>query len=81
MNTNKTQNLLTKFFYLGNNLHFQILVLTEIDWVIYDEYDNYGEYLKAFNEIQNALVGETKVVKMTEKNKNLETAFANVAWF
>ena len=79
MNTNKTQNLLTKFFYLGNNLHFQILVLTEIDWVIYDEYDNYREYLKAFNEIQNALVVETKVVKMTEKNKNLETAFANVA--
>ena len=79
MNTNKTQNLLTKFFYLGNNLHFQILVLTEIDWVIYDEYDNYAEYLKAFNEIQNALVVETKVVKMTEKNKNLETAFANVA--
>ena len=79
MNTNKTQNLLTKFFYIGNNLHFQILVLTEIDWVIYDEYDNYSEYLKAFNEIQNALVVETKVVKMTEKNKNLETAFANVA--
>ena len=79
MNTNKTQNLLTKFFYLGNNLHFQILVLTEIDWVIYDEYDNYAEYLKAFKEIQNALVVETKVVKMTEKNKNLETAFANVA--
>jgi hypothetical protein len=24
---------------------------------------------------------ETKVIKLTEKNKNLETSFANVAWF
>ena len=81
MNTNKNQNLLTKFFYIGNNLHFQILVLTEIDWVIYDEYDDYNEYKKAFDDIQQALNVETKVVKMTEKNTNLETSFANVAWF
>lgn len=79
MKTQKTQSLLTKFFYCGNHLHFQILIQTETDCVVYDEYSDYGAYKIAFDQIQQALSNETKIVKLAEKNKNLETAFANVA--
>jgi hypothetical protein len=47
--------------------------------MIYDEYSDYGAYKSAFDQIQQALSTETKVIKLTEKNKNLETSFANVA--
>ena len=79
MKKQETQCLLTKFFYRGNHLHFQILVQTETDWMVYDEYSDYGAYKSAFDQIQQALSTETKVIKLTEKNKNLETSFANVA--
>lgn len=79
MKTHETQCLLTKFFYRGNHLHFQILVQTETDWMIYDEYSDYAAYKAAFDQIQQALSTETKVIKMPEKNTNLEMAFANVA--
>ena len=79
MKTQEAQSLLTKFFYSGNHLHFQILIQTENDLVLHGEYSDYGLYKTAFDMIQFNLKNEIRVLSLAEKNTRLETAFANVA--
>ena len=81
MTKQEAQSLLTKFFYIGNHLHFQILVQTESDMFIYGEYNDYGVYKKAFDILQTNLKNEIKIMNVSEKNVALECVFANVAWF
>ena len=81
MKTQEAQSLLTKFFYNGNHLNFQILIQTENDLVLFGEYSDYGLYKTAFDMIQFSLKNETKIFSLSEKNSILETAFAKVAWF
>ena len=81
MKTHEAQSLLTKFFYNDNHLHFQILIQTENDLVLYGEYSDYGLYKTAFDMIKFKLNNATKIINLAEKNSINETAFAKVAWF
>ena len=75
----ETNNLLTKFFYRDNYLHFQILVQTATDTQICGEFTNYDEYQKSFEHLQ-AHLNEFKG-KATGKAKifSAERALANMA--
>ena len=79
MVSKETNNLLTKFFYRDNYLHFQILVQTVNGTQICGEFTNYDEYLKSFEHLQarfNEFKGKT--VGTTKKNF-AERALANMA--
>ena len=79
MKTQEAQSLLTKFFYSNNHLHFQILIQTENELVVFGDYSDYALYKTAFDMIQFNLKNETKIISLAEKNSILEAAFANVA--
>jgi hypothetical protein len=79
MTTQEAKSLLTKFFYSGNHLNFQILIQTEDNLVMHGEYSDYGLYKTAFDMIQFNLNNEIRVLSVAEKNVRLETAFAKVA--
>ncbi len=79
MKTQEAQSLLTKFFYNGNRLHFQIFMQNENDLALLGEYSDYGLYKTAFDSIQFKLLNEIRVLGLVEINKPLEVAFAKVA--
>jgi hypothetical protein len=79
MKTDEAQGLLTRFFYRDNHLCFQILIQTESELISYGQYNDYSVYKSAFEQIRLTLSKETKVIKLLEKNKTLETPFAKVA--
>lgn len=79
MKTQPTQILLTKFFYSGNHLHFQILIQTEFDLINYGEYRDYTLYKEAFDQIQQTINNQTRIIRLADNNINVETTFANVA--
>ena len=81
MVSKETNNLLTKFFYRDNYLHFQILVQTATDTQICGEFTNYDEYQKSFEHLQSRLSEfKGKTIGKT-KNFSAERALANMAWF
>jgi hypothetical protein len=72
------RNLLTKFFYKNNHLHFQILVQKENSLEIFGEYDDYNQYKNAFDTLHlNISTSDTQ--KRFEKIGNSEIFLANVA--
>jgi hypothetical protein len=79
MKSQKAQCVLTKFFYVGNHLHFEILIQTELEVFNYGYYSDYRLYKKELEEVQQALTKELKVSKLIEKKLNAEINFANVA--
>ena len=79
MVSKETNNLLTKFFYRDNYLHFQILVQTANGTQICGEFTNYDEYQKSFEHLQtrlNEFKGKTFVAT---KNFSVERPLANMA--
>jgi hypothetical protein len=79
MGTQVAQSLLTKFFYSGNRLHFQIFIQTENDLDLFGEYSDYALYKTAFELIQFKLLHQIRVFAPTEKKTALETDLAIVA--
>ncbi len=75
----ETNNLLTKFFYRDNYLHFQILVQTATDTQICGEFTNYDEYRKSFDTLQSNLVDFKFKITTAGKILKFEHALANVA--
>ena len=75
----ETNNLLTKFFYRDNYLHFQILVQTATDTQICGEFTNYDEYRKSFDTLQSNLVDFKFKITTAGKKLKFERALANVA--
>ncbi len=75
----ETKNLLTKFFYRDNYLHFQILMQSANELQICGEFTNYDEYRKSFDALQTRLSDfKTKTLPNVKKIK-LELGLANVA--
>ena len=79
MTTQNIKKLVTKFFYEGNYLKFQILLKNNNETQICGEYASYDDYQKAFNTFQNQLPNiPAKRTAIVENYKN-ETKLANVA--
>lgn len=81
MVSKETNNLLTKFFYRDNYLHFQILAQTATDTQICGEFTNYDEYQKSFEHLQTRLNEFRGKTINAVKNFSAERALANMAWF
>ena len=65
----KVKELITKFFYKGNHLCYQIILhLKDDDPVAYSVFNDYSSYKQAFNEIQ----------KMRSKNALIEVSNENL---
>lgn len=79
MVSKETNNLLTKFFYRDNYLHFQILAQTATDTQICGEFTNYDEYQKSFEHLQTRLNEFRGKTINAVKNFSAERALANMA--
>ena len=75
----ETKNLLTKFFYRDNYLHFQILMQSANEMQICGEFTNYDEYRKSFDALQTRLSDFKAKALPNVKNFKLEFGLANVA--
>ena len=75
----ETKNLLTKFFYRDNYLHFQILMQCANEMQICGEFTNYDEYRKSFDALQSRLSDFKSKAMPSVKNLKLELGLANVA--
>ena len=44
-------SICTKFYYLGKHLHFQIIINTNDNKVLFKDFDNYTEYQQSHNDL------------------------------
>ena len=69
------QSLLTQFFYKNECLHFQILIQTEHQTVIYGEYADYTSYKTTYDALQKQLMEQQPI----DLASNKANSFAKVA--
>ena len=64
----QVKDIITKFFYQGNQLCFHILLHVESgETVLFQEFDDYSEYKKVFGDLQAASANDI-VIKIPKKN-------------
>ena len=79
MKTNEMKSLLTKFFYRNEHLFFQILIQNEMSMDVYGEYDDYDEYRRIFDSLQNNFIEWTPLRIFQDKTVRSELNLAKVA--
>jgi hypothetical protein len=81
MKTNEMKSLMTKFFYRNDNLLFQIMIQDETtkDIEIYAEYEDYDDYRRTLDGLQNNYIDWTPLRLVQDKTFKSEHAFAKVA--
>lgn len=75
----EVKDLVTKFFYRGNQLCFQIILQVDGgERIPYKEFSDYAEYKKAFSELQQQK-GSPTMIRFPEKNLTVAASPSNVA--
>lgn len=75
----EVKDLVTKFFYRGNQLCFQIILQVDGgERIPYKEFSDYAEYKKAFSELQQQK-GNPTMIKFPEKSVASTGSTSNVA--
>jgi hypothetical protein len=81
METNEMKNILSKFFYKKDYLFYQILIQdsmsNKID--VYGEYEDFDDYRKTLESLQNNQIDWTPLRLVQDKTFNSEQTFAKVA--
>lgn len=81
METNEMKNLLSKFYYKNDYLFYQILIQdpTSKNLDLYGEYEDFDDYRKTLDGLQNNIIDWTPLRLIQDKTFKSEHAFANVA--
>jgi hypothetical protein len=81
METNEMKNLLTRFFYKNDYLFYQILIQDKStsDTTMYGEYEDFDDYRKTFDSLQNNNLDWTPLKLVQDNIFNSEHTFAKVA--
>lgn len=81
METNEMKNLLSKFYYKNDYLFYQILIQdsTSKNLDLYGEYEDFDDYRKTLDGLQNNIIDWTPLRLVQDKTFKSEHAFANVA--
>ena len=79
MKTPELKSLLTKFFYKNEHLYFQILIQSEDNIDIYEEFDDYNEYRETFDRLQNNQTEKKPMTVVSERILKSNTHFSKVA--
>lgn len=75
----EVKDLVTKFFYRGNQLCFQIILQVDGgERIPYKEFSDYAEYKKAFSELQQQK-GNRTMIKFPNRNVHSSESTSNVA--
>ena len=67
MEKEKLQTLLTNFFYKDNLLRFQILIQSDGNTKVYNEYDDYGDYKTAYDHVQLQIIEKNQILFSLKK--------------
>jgi hypothetical protein len=81
METNEMKNLLTKFFYKNDHLCYQIMIkdTTSVNIDVYGEYDDFDDYRRTLDGLQNNQIDWTPLRLVQDKTFKTEHTFAKVA--
>ncbi len=81
METNEMKNLLSKFYYKNDYLFYQILIQdsTSKNLDLYGEFEDFDDYRKTLDSLQNNIVDWTPLRLVQDKIFKSEHAFAKVA--
>lgn len=75
----EVKDLVTKFFYKGNQLCFQIFLQIEGgERILYKEFTDYAEYKEVFAKLQQQK-GSRSIIKFPEKSVDSTKSNSNVA--
>lgn len=79
MKLKHAQSLLTKFYYEGNQLHFQIMLQSNDAVEVQGDYSDYNAYRNAYDALHKAMNEKSSHKLFAEKSVQDERGFAKVA--